>query len=358
MKLACFAVTEQAFKLAKKLQSATSYGLDIYVLDKYLPDTKNTRVQGFSKLKKIVASSFSSYDGLIFIMSTGIAVRIIAPLLESKLKDPAVVVFDEQGKHGISLLSGHIGNANNLTCDLCKAINAKPVITTATDNKGIIAPDVIATRLALKPYPKSHIKNINAAVLAGKKAVWQIDKTLAHYEFYKSQLERTGEIVIASDAGTIETNIVIRLEENPPAASNIAPSTLYLVPRKLIAGVGCRKKASADEILAAIDTACHIIGVDKSFVAVLASTVVKKQETGLILASERLSCPLYFYENAAMAKSIAKYNLTESDFVKKTIGIGNVAEAAAYTYVGERGGRLALPKTKFKKVTVALLWEK
>lgn len=355
MKLACFAVTKQAFELAKKLQNATSDVLDIYVLNKYLPDTKNTRVQGFRELKEAIASSFSVYDGLVFVMSTGIVVRMIAPLLKSKLQDPAVVVFDEQGKHGISLLSGHVGQANSLTYDLCRAINAEPVITTATDNKGIVAPDVIAARLALRPYPKSHIKNINAAVLAGKRAAWYIDKTLVHYDFYKSQLERAEQIV-SFDCNAV--NIVITTEKKLPAVEDIAPNKLYLVPRKLIAGVGCRKGTSVDEVLTALDTACHKIGIDKSFVAAIASTIVKKQETGLLLAAEKLSCPLYFYENAAMAKNIFKYKLIESDFVKKTIGIGNVAEAAAYTYVGERGGRLALPKTKFEKVTVALLWEK
>ena len=66
-------------------------------------------------------------------MSIGIVVRIIAPLIRSKLEDPAIVVVDDRGKHVISLLSGHIGGANVLTLDIAEIIGANPVITTATD---------------------------------------------------------------------------------------------------------------------------------------------------------------------------------------------------------------------------------
>ena len=42
-------------------------------------------------------------------MALGIVVRMIAPYIEHKSKDPAVVVMDEVGHHVISLLSGHLG---------------------------------------------------------------------------------------------------------------------------------------------------------------------------------------------------------------------------------------------------------
>ena len=66
-------------------------------------------------------------------MSTGIVVRVIAPLIRSKTQDPAVVVVDDLGKNAVSLLSGHIGGANELTRRIAPIIGATPVITTATD---------------------------------------------------------------------------------------------------------------------------------------------------------------------------------------------------------------------------------
>ncbi len=94
--------------------------------------------------KEIVKKSFQFYDAIIFISSTGIAVRAISPFIQSKHKDPAVIVIDSTGKYVISLLSGHLGGANELTEKIAKIIGAEPVITTATDNLNIKAPDIIA----------------------------------------------------------------------------------------------------------------------------------------------------------------------------------------------------------------------
>ena len=89
------------------------------------------------------------------------------------------------------------------------------------------------------------------------------------------------------------------------------------------------------------------------------STVFKQNETGLIEAAAFIDCPIKFYDNESLQKAIVKYNLTESAFVKQTIGVGNVSEAAAYTAGGDKNRlRLALAKTKYSdRVTVALLWQ-
>ena len=79
---------------------------------------------------------------------------------------------------------------------------------------------------------------------------------------------------------------------------------------------------------------------------VLASTSVKSHEAGILFTADSLARPVRFYEKAELDQTIAKYQLEASPFVKEPIG------------VGERGGRMALRKTKFEKVTVALLWEK
>lgn len=95
-------------------------------------------------LSEWTAEQFRSKDLLIFIGSTGIAVRSIAPYVQSKKTDPAVIVVDEQGRHAISLLSGHIGGANELTLLVAELTGAEPVITTATDLHGKFAVDAFA----------------------------------------------------------------------------------------------------------------------------------------------------------------------------------------------------------------------
>ena len=90
--------------------------------------------------------------------------------------------------------------------------------------------------------------------------------------------------------------------------------------------------------------------------SLIASTVVKKEEAGLLALAKELGIEICFYENEALQEKIDAYHLSESAFVKKTIGVGNVSEAAALCAIP--GGRVALAKTKFTKVTVALVWEK
>ena len=356
--------------MAQTLRQCLDEPFDLYVIEKIVPTEeaqKRLQVHTFAKLENLVKEIFPVYDGLIFVMATGIVVRVIAPLLQDKLTDPAVVVFDEQGKHGISLLSGHIGGANELTRNLCRAIGAGAVITTATDNEGKTAPDVIANRLGLSPWPKVRIKTINAGLIEGRKIHWRIDRTLPHSVFYKRQLEQEGQWVdlcVQSQLLSVlpeekeQLEIVIMGERQLPELANLPPNILCMTPRRLIAGVGCRKGTPAAMVMLALDTACRMIGRDRSFIDVLASTMVKRHEAGILYAGDSLVRPVKFYENEEMARMIAMHHLEESDFVTDHIGIGNVCEAAAYCAAGERGGRLALRKTNFEKVTVALIWEK
>jgi len=97
--LAVFALTQNGIRLAKNLSHKLG---------------NITLFTGPDDLKRNIRYAFKRYDGLIFIMASGIVVRSIAPFLKNKAEDPAVVVVDEKGRYVISLLSGHLGGANNL----------------------------------------------------------------------------------------------------------------------------------------------------------------------------------------------------------------------------------------------------
>ena len=107
-------------------------------------------------------------EGLVFVGAAGIAVRSIAPRLQSKTTDPAVVVVDEGGQFAISLASGHMGGANELTRQVAACLGATPVVTTATDVNGKFAVDVFAVKNGLAITSMRRAKEISAAILAGK----------------------------------------------------------------------------------------------------------------------------------------------------------------------------------------------
>lgn len=361
MRTAFFALTDGGARLLMRLADASDGGTI------HLPE----RLRGsvplaydvvyFTRLADVIQTAFMRYDALICVMATGIVVRMIAPYATSKLYDPAVLVFDEAGRHGISLLSGHIGGANDLTRKLCTAVGADPVITTATDVTGAMAPDTLAAKLALRPLPKIAIQTLNTALLEEKEIVYLIDSELPQAAFYEAQL-RAEEIQAKLFRGDIppvgedEYRVILTRVEH--ISDRIAPRTLYLVPRRLIAGIGCRAGVSEAKILRALTEACEMIGREPSAIDLFASTTVKRDEEGLRAAAETLGREICFYPNEELAAMIEIYGLTESDFVRQTIGVGNVSEAAALCAAGEAGGRMALGKTSFGKVTVALLWEK
>lgn len=296
MRTAIISLTTNGYRLAEKI--IAKIGGQPFVKGK-----------NFDKLTTLVSEIFGKFDGLIFICATGIVVRMIAPHVVNKLSDPAVLVIDERGQNVISLLSGHVGRANELAIEVAKAIDANPVITTATDVSGKFSVDAVASKLGLIPEPKEAIKVINSAILRGE------------------------EVFIT--AGDVRLN---------------------LIPQNLIAGVGCRRGTSSLKIFEAIQRACAMIHQPIERVKLLASVDVKKDEVGLTSLAEVMGLEIKFFPASELQKKIDEYKLAESRFVKRTVSVGNVCEAAALCCVEK--ARFALPKTAFKGVTVALLWER
>ena len=296
MRTAILPVTEKGFELAEKISE--SVGGQIFI-----------KRRDYDSLKNFVAEVFAKFDALIFISAAGIAVRMIAPHIVSKLSDPAVIVVDERGKNVISLLSGHVGGANFLSAEIARTLGANPVITTATDVEEKFSADSFANQFGLIPFPKSAIKIINSAILRGE------------------------EIFLTAGSARLNLN-----------------------PLNLICGIGCRRGTSAEKILSAVTAACEKICQPVERIKFFASVDLKQNEVGLLEFAERLGREVKFFSVEELQAKVDEYKLQESDFVKKNIGVGNVCEAAALCSV--KSGKFALTKTKFSEVTVALLWEK
>lgn len=347
MRTAVFALTEAGAQLARRVNLAFGGQAALFVSSRHPLDGAKT----FGRLRTAVQQNFRRYDALVFIMAAGIAVRTIAPHLVSKLEDPAVVVLDEQGHHVISLLSGHVGGANRLARELAAALGAEPVITTATDVEGLVAPDALAMELGLFPEPHEAIQAVNSALLCGEPVAYYIDPRCRLADFCREALKQRGLAVCDFEAAEQDGGKQVIIS---PAFGEARPGRLFLRPMMLRAGVGCRKDTPKEAILAALKEAAARIGMPMEAITSLGSTTFKREEQGLHEAAAELRRPLYFYANDVLQRIIEQYGLRESDFVRQTIGIGNVCEAAA---LAAGGGRMALGKTRFERVTVALVWQ-
>jgi len=349
MKLAVISVTNKGALLGKRLAdklSVLNNSVQVYA--------KNGRnplgAIPYDLLSKLMSDISPHYEGLIFIMATGIVVRVIAPYIQDKRIDPGIVVMDENGKYAISLLSGHIGGANELAELIGLTIGAEPVITTATDVGGKPAADVLAVKLNRRIQPFAELKHMNARIVNGEQVRFFIDKTLPNQEFYTQTAEKLGVLLedinqIATaqyDAAVLITDQLFLLHK----------PHLYLRSIGLAIGIGCRRGTSSADLLMAVTEACHIIGHNVSSIAIIGSTIVKQDEVGLLDLIQQLAVPSHFFLNEQLQECIDEYQLDVSSFVQKQIGVGNVCAAAAI--LAGKTNKLLLPKTKYKGVTVAI----
>ncbi|KKK74304.1 hypothetical protein LCGC14_2885120, partial [marine sediment metagenome] len=133
MKTAIITLSQKGLVLAAKLKESMALA-DMFV---HLDVTADSSVQTFDRVIALTDKIFNKYQGLVYIMPTGVVVRAIAPKAQSKLTDPAVVAIDVTGRFAISLLSGHEGKANELTLDVANILDAEPVISTTTEAEKI-----------------------------------------------------------------------------------------------------------------------------------------------------------------------------------------------------------------------------
>lgn len=348
MKTAIIAVTANGALLAEKLAANLPVSVDIFV-----KNGRNPHNVGFEydSLSELVDKLFTQYTGLIFIMATGIVVRVIAPHVRDKRFDPAVVVMDEAGQYAISLLAGHIGGANELTQVVAEAINAAPVITTATDVNHKPAADILAVKLDLAIEPFNQLKTINAAIVNGDRVAFFIDRSLANHARYIQRATEMGipliDMAELSQTDKYDAAIIISDKD-----IYMVKPHLYLRPATLAIGIGCRQGTTSAEIFTAIDDACRKIGRSTKCIAVIGSTVAKQEEIGLLAAVQQLVVPVEFFSNEQLQQVISKYNLAISEFVQKQIGVGNVCEAAAL--MGGQAENLLLHKTTYKNIAIAI----
>lgn len=348
MKVAIISVTKNGAILAGNLAQKLNCQSDLYAK---IDRDADVPAQYYDSLSRLVDSIYNAYDGLIFIMATGIVVRVIAPHIRDKRVDPAVVVMDEAGENAISLLSGHIGGANELARIISRAIGARPVITTATDVIQKPAADILAVKLSLEIEPFEQLKTINAAIANGDRVAFFVDHTLSNHE----QLA-----LLAVDMGVVLLDIEqLSQSDQYDAAVVITDKDLYMVkphvflrPATLAIGIGCRKGTTSAEIYVALDQACRKIGRSKRSIAVIASCTAKEDEIGILAVVEQMMIPFEVFTNEQIQECIETNKLKTSDFVNKQIGVGSVCEPAAL--LGGRAEELLLNKTVYGKIAIAI----
>lgn len=331
--IAIYALTARGVELARKLSA--DFGGEVYVLRRYEEDG----LLPFDSLTELVGENFARYDGHVFVAAAGIVVRCIAPHLKSKDVDPAVVCLDQEGRFAISLLSGHLGGGNELA-DRCAVVTGgQSVVTTATDSAGVVSMDMLAQSKGMSIGNIERVKVVNGTLL-DKQVVQVYDPDnllgLAGNELFE---------IMSKDAWkTGNPGVWVSVYDDCPDAD-----ALWLYPKNLMLGVGCRRGVPADDIYDHIRNVFDLTGLSMDAIGGLGSIDAKSDEEGVLETASALNVEPVFYPRETLDKVEAP---NPSGTVMRRMGVGSVSEAAALLL--SEGGELLVEKTKTKTVTLAV----
>lgn len=333
MKIAVFAYSRQGCRTARKV-------ISLFPQDDIRPYTmERFAEEAFYSIcrpaRPFYGEVFNWADTLIFIGSCGIAVREIAPHVRDKRTDPAVVCIDELGKFVVSLLSGHIGGANEMAAKIAAKIHAVPVITTATDINNKFSVDAWAAKNGFLIDNMHRAKMVSAAIL---------EQTVPLVSDFAITTNLPNGVV-PDNSGDL--GICISYLKKEPFEQ-----TLRLIPKILHIGIGCRRGTPAAVINEAIKTVLAQYKVDIRAVKSVASIDLKADEEGLLEFCEKNKLSPVFYSAAELLQVSGEF--TTSAFVQSVTGVDNVCERAALLGADE----LIVKKTAINGVTVAVAAEK
>lgn len=303
------------------------------------------------ELQTLTAALFHYFSAIIFVAATGIAVRMIAPCLQSKKTDPAIIAVDDTGHFAVSLLSGHQGGANDLAEQIAAGIGALPVITTATDRRQILAFDLLARRRGWNLEHAADMKKISAAQLAGKEITIYCDLSFDPSASGNFELPTCSRLVTAPGQLATARHGVVFLS-NRLELPSLPPGLPFIIirPRTIVAGIGCRRGISAAAIITALENALRQAGRVPEGLLALATIELKRDEKGLREAAHKLAVPLYVFSSDEVRK--VEHLFSGSPFVQQYAGVGAVAEPCAY--LGSSGAEIILEKRAGDGITVAL----
>ena len=361
---AYFYLTEEGAKLCDRLSAA--HPGDIY---------------GKEDFKNNLRDAFSRYDNLVCVMATGIVVRILAPLIVHKTSDPAVVVLDQKGRHAISLLSGHLGGANDLAREMAAISGGDPVITTATDVAGELSFDSFAKAHNMAIENIGSLKHISGALLSGhtitvitdyqyeeiSKAAKEGKMRLIGTNRFNSANEKTAYSYKASECPDTTAD-PYKASEKPEAAAAVVIDeglilpeeitssyldVLYLRPRTIYAGIGCKRNMEAEPIEAALRQVLEEEGLSPLSLACISTIPLKANEPGILTTADRLGVTLTIIPTEEIEQlDMQELNIRPSEFVAQQTGVPSVSTASSYLASGK--GQILRDKVKFKGITIAL----
>ncbi len=293
-----------------------------------------------------IVELFENNNALICIFSLGAVIRLIAPHLKDKKTDPAVIVIDDKANFVISVLSGHIGGANQLTEEIAEKVGAIPVVTTAADVNKTIAVDLVGREWGWKIDDDSTVTKISAHMV-NEEPIGVLQET-GEKNWYKKLPKNVVIYNSMEELKRSKSKACLIISDRTINDEIIKESVIYRPP-SLVVGVGLHWDTSKDTIREGIDICLEKFKLNSKSIAKLVSIKKPKNVQGLIQLGEEMGVPVEYVNREDLAEISAP---NPSQTVKAFEGTASVSEAAA---IKVSNGQLIVEKQKFPpNLTIAI----
>ena len=308
---------------------------------------QNSKISWYSEptTEKIV-HLFKNYDALICLFSLGAVIRLIAPHLKDKKTDPAVIVIDDKINFVISVLSGHIGGANELTNEIAQKINATPVITTAADVNKTISVDLVGKELGWKIEDDSTVTKVSAYMVNEEKI--GIFQDAGNRNWYKTLPKNVKIFKSLEEMKKSDSKGFLVITDKIVEGEFLKESVVYRPP-SLVIGIGLHWDTTKETIKEGIDFCMEKFKLSPKSISKLVSIKKPQDVQGLIDIGKEMKAPVEYVNREELAEISAP---NPSETVKAFEGTSSVSEAAA---IKVSGGELIVEKQKFPpNLTIAI----
>ena len=345
-KIAVLAITKNGIVMSLRIKEHFS-DFEIFAPVKF--SDNNGKIQWYdeSTTQKIV-DLFKSNDGIVCLFSLGAVIRLLAPHIKDKKTDPAVIVIDDNANFVISVLSGHLGGANELSNKIAEKIGATPVITTAADVNKTIAVDLVGRELGWRIEDDSNVTRISAFMVNKEKI--GIFQNIGEKEWWKGKLP--DNITFFSNKEDLKSSdskgYLIITNDQIDDESILKNSVVYRVP-DLVIGIGLHWDTSKETILNGVNETLEKFELKQKQIVRFVSIKKEKDVIGLIELGKEMNIPIEYIDREKLATITAP---NPSETVQAFEGTASVSEAAA---IKSSKGELIVEKQKFPpNLTVAI----
>jgi cobalt-precorrin 5A hydrolase len=343
-KTSVLAITKNGVKIGENLKKIFP-DWSIFAPSKF-SNEKNDIIWYYEPTSEKIVELFKNSNALICLFSLGAVIRLIAPHLKDKKTDPAVIVIDDKTNFVISVLSGHIGGANELTQEIADKLHALPVVTTAADVNKTIAVDLVGREFNWKIDDDSTVTKISAHMVNEEPI--GVFQDAGNRNWFKELPKNVSIYNNLDDLKKSNSKAYLIISDRVIDEELSKESVIYRPP-SLVIGIGLHWDTTKETIKEGIENCLEKFKLSSKSIAKLVSIKKPQDVQGLIDLGKEMKIPVEYVNREDLAE-ISTPN--PSDTVKAFEGTASVSEAAA---IKVSGGKLIVEKQKFPpNLTIAI----